>query len=1095
MDHQQTIGRLLLATLALLPAAAATGGDFTRFFNGLSGVAKAKHRTPPAIDCDPRTDQVSDEIDWLKHFLDRYGSIVAKQPDVWGQNRLTRHRQEYDDQLRRQLDSFEVRSNAALRRSDQAFLGMALALQTASGRRRGAEFVQVPSTTSTSNVFNQIDAMLPTTNEQVERAGEGLIGRTAPFQMPAAQPGMQFDAGPISLEPTIQLDQLSRYLNHLNELRRINEGDDIADSPGYSLNLVRIPISVTPGKLTQKGHGAKVTVTAQLLLGGELLPVTFRSLVINDLVDMIAPALTWCVNDRDCVRWAALIAAPARLAEGAFAVADGRVDAAVRSLAARLPTIAPSTAPSVKSRRARMPIPFSQLADAAGTREIAILIHDAHTALQNHPASRPCIGYGEVRNYLLEELDAAYDFLAQEPQRPVWAELPQWNLAEAVRSRRVDEIARLRSGYFAHAGDAWQTSTAVLGWAILLESALLNERLADDIRDSASARGGSEMAGCRGPFYGPDPAAEARTTFNEYVCRRWPIRVFALDPVAQEQNVEDAYARRRELQIAAAMAFASGQMGAQGLTRFTRRLEMEMATVALNKTAVGFAHGPDTFGWIFQPRVQTPPDRSTIAAFTETVCGTSAEAALVHRKLEPGLRECTAIIVMPSFVPFIALDVESEWFSLAHPADVKPSTREAMLFSRTVKAIEAGVLHCQQNAHLYRPGELNRLTQKMTRLDRQLPTQSIEAQIPHENTAGGFELFNTGITDLAPELIGWYGAPGVNPGGTTALYLIGKGLSVHDTSVIAGGRKVPIRLISREVLVADIPPGVQTIPPPCRSPAGNAVARAKTAVQATFQAEPLPAPPEETPEEMRGETREEMLEKTPEEFLLEPGLAADGSCNGCGEACGEACNDREVVEIHLATPYGVSSRLFVPVVRGGAAAAPTALAFAETYRLGLTFTTTKVSETKTETAKVDEFYSTETDTIVIRVPDYFVPPPKAELACTLVDESTGAIAGTFGTTALPFDARRGGYRLGGTDLRNFVGDTSRPATDKTLRGAVKPYLDAQLAQGQLAAEGDTISLRLTATLVAEQQEVPIEGGLTIQATRRGKTATIDPLPK
>jgi hypothetical protein len=255
--------------------------------------------------------------------------------------------------------------------------------------------------------------------------------------------------------------------------------------------------------------------------------------------------------------------------------------------------------------------------------------------------------------------------------------------------------------------------------------------------------------------------------------------------------------------------------------------------------------------------------------------------------------------------------------------------------------------------------------------------------------------------------------------------------------------------------------------------AGGAVARSKTVQAAAFQAEPLPAPPE----------------GVSEEILLEPGLA-EGGCDPCGDPCGLdhcglACNDREVVEIHLATPYGVSSRLFVPVVRGsGGDFATTALTFAEAYQVGLSFTTTKSSETKGETAKVDEFYSSEADTIVIRVPEYFVPPPKAELACTLVDEATGAIAGTLGATSLPFDARRGGYWLGGADLRNFIGDSSRPAADKTLRGAVKPYLDAQLAEGRLANDGDAITFRLTAKLVAEQQEVPIDGGMTIKATRR-----------
>lgn len=1036
---------LAAAVVAVAPSHA---GDFPRLFNGLSGVGKAAHRQPPPVACDPAMDRTSDEIDWLTRFVDRYGSIVAKQPDVWGQNRLTRHRQEYEDQLRGRLDKFEVLSNAAIRRSDQAFLGMALALQAAADRRPSPAAVALPPVAET----------------------------------PPRPPGTPFGDLSLSLEPTLQLDQLSRYVHHLHELRRINEGDDIADSPGYSLNLVRIPVSITPGKLTQAGHGAKITVSARLVLGDELLPVTFRSLVVNDLVDMIAPALTWCVNDPDCIRWAALITEargtePARADGPLFEPAaqplepdDGRMEAAVRSLAARLPTISPSTAPSVKSRRARMPVPFSQLADAAGTRAIAILIHDARTALANHPAARPCIAYGEVRNYLTEELQAAYDFLSQESQRPIWMELPQWNLAEAVRSRRVAEVARSRAAYAALTGEAWQMSTALLGWAIVLESVLLNERLADDMRDAGLAADCPPGEISRGPFYGPDPAAEARAAFNDYVCRRWPLRVFALDPVAQDQNVEDVFARRRELQIAAAMAFASGRMGGQSLLRFTRRLETDMATIALNRTAAGFVHGPDTFGWIFEPRVQTPPTKSSLAAFTETLCGPTPEADLMQRRLESGMRECTAIVVMPSFVPRVLFDIETQWFSLAHPADVKPSTREAMLYSRSVKAIEMGVHHCQCKAHLYREGELDRLLQKVARLDRRLPTQTLDAPIPYENTSGGFELFSTGITDLAPELIGWYGAAGIDPAGTTALYLIGKGLSVHDTSVIAGGRKAKTSLISREVMLVEIPPGVQTLPEKGQGCAAG-VAAGPAVRRMSLEAEPLPAPAGALPES----------------------LPCGEPCGEpCGDSCGVACNDREVVNIHLATPYGVSSHLFVPVVRRrGQAEGAASLAFAEAYRIGLSFSTAKPAAANVAAARVDEFYSLASDEILIRVPRYFIPPAKAELSCTLVDDSTGEVVGTFGVSGLPFDARRGAFRLGGNDLRNFIGDTSRPATDKTLRGAVKPYLDALLAAGRAVEEGDAASLRLTAKLVAEQQEVPVDGGMSIELTRRGGEAATE----
>ena len=186
-------------------------------------------------------------------------------------------------------------------------------------------------------------------------------------------------------------------------MRRINEGDDSADSPGYSLNLVRVPVSITPGGLTRKGHGAEITFLAEPILGDDLLPTTFRNLVLNDLVDLIAPPLTWAVNDPDCRSWAATITGEDSAA-GATAVdaADRRqgVMAAMQALSARLPAVAPSAPPSMKTRRARLPIPFTQLADVSGIRQIAILIRDTRAALDNAPHNRPCITYMSVRGHI-----------------------------------------------------------------------------------------------------------------------------------------------------------------------------------------------------------------------------------------------------------------------------------------------------------------------------------------------------------------------------------------------------------------------------------------------------------------------------------------------------------------------------------------------------------------------------------------------------------------------------------------------------------------------------------------------------------------------
>jgi hypothetical protein len=209
--------------------------------------------------------------------------------------------------------------------------------------------------------------------------------------------------------------------------------------------------------------------------------------------------------------------------------------------------------------------------------------------------------------------------------------------------------------------------------------------------------------------------------------------------------------------------------------------------------------------------VQTPPTRGQLAALGETLCGPSSDADLMQRALEPGIRECVAIVVMPSFVPRLTFDVQTRWFSLAHPAATEPGMRHTLKLSRSLKAIEQSAAACGRCSHLYYGGQQAHLMRKVEQLAERMPQQTLQARIPHENTCGGFELFDAGVTDLAPELAGWYGAPGVDPAAGTTLFMIGKGFSVHDTRVIAGGRPARYRLLSREVIEVEIPPGVQTI--------------------------------------------------------------------------------------------------------------------------------------------------------------------------------------------------------------------------------------------------------------------------------------------
>ena len=48
------------------------------------------------------------DLDSLEGHIERYGSVVAKQPDVWGQARLTTYRNEYEQQMAAELTNFKL---------------------------------------------------------------------------------------------------------------------------------------------------------------------------------------------------------------------------------------------------------------------------------------------------------------------------------------------------------------------------------------------------------------------------------------------------------------------------------------------------------------------------------------------------------------------------------------------------------------------------------------------------------------------------------------------------------------------------------------------------------------------------------------------------------------------------------------------------------------------------------------------------------------------------------------------------------------------------------------------------------------------------
>ena len=318
-----TLGGHLLATTAQ------ADGLLDRFKAGRHKQLKQEYHTKEVKNGPPwDLTQVAGMVDIVEEGILDDGTVVIKRPDVWSQARMTKYRREFEMQMADQLNKFDAVLSARIARTDQASfessttLGAALQGSGGGGRKPAAIVAPQPASNQAELVKAQADATQAQANadtaaaqlttaqttqavslakqnlSQLEptKGGSNDFTQTAPFKLLGEQGAFQKFAqnvggGNLGLEPTIYLDEQKRYLDHLNELRRVNLGDDNADSAGYSLSLVRLPVSIQPGAKTEKGHGAVLNVTARPEFRPDFLPTTFRNLVVQDIIDQLTPVL------------------------------------------------------------------------------------------------------------------------------------------------------------------------------------------------------------------------------------------------------------------------------------------------------------------------------------------------------------------------------------------------------------------------------------------------------------------------------------------------------------------------------------------------------------------------------------------------------------------------------------------------------------------------------------------------------------------------------------------------------------------------------------------------------------------------------------
>jgi hypothetical protein len=745
--------RLLFLLAALLPSglACVSPGDGSIHWPGSRSV-EDQVRLPDA-------EQMIDELD---RMMTANGTIGVKSPDVWGQDRLAKFRSEYETQMSEWLkSSFKGDVNASLRRGETE-----------------ARRLHVGSTLAESGA--------KATGKSDPGSADSLARSLASADASSLALPATADKTAVVLEPTVVLDEHSNYLNHLNQLRRINAGDDLTDRPGYGLYLVRIPVTLSPGPRSRRGKGAIITVSARSLMTRDTMRNTLRNAVINETVNNLTQAI-----------------GSASASSGERAPGPG---AGSFSLVA-----------------------FADTEVIYGTRNIDMLRGEAERQLAGDLADEPHHRSARIGEWLRGELEASYHLLeeAASPARSgqrLAAVDPLEEVGDLVVRRDYVRLAALQTSSIRdgqvqrvsgqagrRAGDdpasLRRRTSDLLGFALRIQAAAVNRRLKQDMVDQDPGLKQQNLKNTS--FFDPDAPEEVIHLLEKYVNAKWPLRVYAIEPVIAQQNVADAFGRRTQsgLEVAASVPIGplkvlSG-LASAGLAAERRAAEDETA-IRLNPTMVGFGAGESTFGWVFYPRIQTHAGgRRLLTDVALLLNGRLPDPSGKEQSIEPGQRECTALIVMPNFVPKIEFITVANWFRTSEAGDGQKSDLEkSSTLARKLVAAENALNRAKIEGQ-YRPEEYQIALERLDQLKSMMPTQRLLVSVPYTADNNDSRIFCSQGGQLRPSLLAWHGRP-PEEGRESTILIEGKNFSVHDTHVIAGGKQAKAVLVSRNVMEVTI---------------------------------------------------------------------------------------------------------------------------------------------------------------------------------------------------------------------------------------------------------------------------------------------------
>ena len=749
--------------------------------------------------------EVARDLTMLEDDIRRDGSITVKKPDVWGDGNLIASIQEYERLMALNDNTvfdkrFSESVQAYIARSDQGeFLSATAIGQALSGAPAPSVSALniMPTSSGTTNAFSLISSP----SQGVAPTNKG-----------------------VALEPT-ELDRERSTFIHANQaLRRRMIGDDNSRAAGYGLYLFRIPVSVLPGRETTEGYSAVVTLRAQLQVDQAHLRNTFPKMVITDLVEALTPRILADWNDAKEQRKKIAKLLKDRGGVENLTQSQSRILSTssyakrIAILKSEMPVKRIKSLSNVARSIASIPssVPYVSHSDIYGDDALDTLVDNAVEQFESlptafvldHPKSE------EIRQFLFATLEQTHNAL----------------LENQIYDANINTIAiagdSFVKGQFDQVGvhrAEWTQSVSAFAlngifesssWLLALQSGILDRNLKKILKD-LETKGLSAAEQCAVSdsvqFYASN-CPDAVMLWETIIRQTFPLHVFNLDPIAEQQNAYDAFSRRREMQVALAFSVAKGtSFAADQKLKMSRKLALDEATIGLNRTAVAFAHSDDTFGWYFHPRIQTPPSESTnIGALARTIwsTGPTDHYDRKHRRLEPGIRDCEVLIAMPSFVTDVSFDVSTNWEKVARPGVTKRSYEEMVA--------QGGRLHrlrtCTQdpnNQHCYRPGDFGRLVSRMDQLETMLGMQTHDVKLPYQYEQAGSGLFDAGKKQLKPTVDYYYGLTYLDPAQTKADFFIsGKNFHPTLTYVVVGGseqhlnraNESAVEVISRELI-------------------------------------------------------------------------------------------------------------------------------------------------------------------------------------------------------------------------------------------------------------------------------------------------------